>query len=436
MCLRIEDTDVERSKQHHAEQILASLKWLGCEWDEGPIYQSDRLDRYRERAMELVGTGLAYRCYCSVDDLEAERRAAEEKGEAFRYPGRCRNRADAPSDQPFVVRIKVPGEAIEFDDLIRGHVRFEGELLDDFVLLRSDGNPTYHLSVVVDDIDMGITHVARGDDHLSNTPKHVVLFRAFGAEIPSFAHLPLILGSDKKRLSKRTGATSTEEYQKMGILPQALFNFLMLLGWAPGGDREIISRDEATTLFHLGDVNKAAAVFDVEKLTWVNGQYLMAMSAAEIFPYLRDFLPEAPELDEKLAKLIELYKIRSRTLVELATQVRDYYIADLAVTYEDEAVKKHLKGDDLAQRMRDLRATLESDAAFTIESTEAAVRALGEAKGLGAGKYIHPLRVALVGRVSSPPIFDVAIGLGKPATLARLDELIRRLDTGDLAPRN
>jgi glutamyl-tRNA synthetase len=435
MCLRIEDTDVERSKQHHADQILASLKWLGCEWDEGPIYQSDRLDRYRERALELVGKGLAYRCYCSVDDLEAERRAAEEKGEAFRYPGRCRNRGDEPAGTPSVVRIKTPGEAIEFDDLIRGHVRFEGELLDDFVLLRSDGNPTYHLSVVVDDIDMGITHVARGDDHLSNTPKHVVLFRAFGAEPPTFAHLPLILGSDKKRLSKRTGATSAEEYQKMGILPQALFNFLLLLGWAPGGDREIISRDDATAIFDLGDVNKAAAVFDVEKLAWVNGQYLMAMGAAEIFRHLAEFLPEAPALDGKLERLIELYKIRSRTLVELATQVRDYYIADTAVVYEDEAVKKHLKGDDLAGRMRDLRETLANDAAFSIESTEAAVRALGEAKGLGAGKYIHPLRVALVGRVSSPPIFDVAVGLGKEATLARLEELMRRLDAGNLAPQ-
>lgn len=435
MALRIENTDVERSKQHHADQILQSLEWLGCEWDEGPIYQSDRLDRYRERVEELVTKGLAYRCYCSVDDLEAERRVAEEKGEAFRYPGRCRERTDAPAGQPFAVRIKVPAEAIEFDDLIRGHVLFEAEQIDDFVLLRSDGNPTYHLSVVVDDVDMGITHVARGDDHLSNTPKHVVLFQAFGVEPPTFAHLPLILGSDKKRLSKRTGATSTEEYQKMGILPQALFNFLMLLGWAPGGDREIISRDEATAIFDLSDVNKAAAVFDVEKLMWVNGQYLMAMSAAEIHPRLVEFLPEAPVLDEKLSGLVELYKIRSRTLVELAAQVRDYYISDTAVTYEDEAVKKHLKGDDLGQRMRDLRETLAGDAAFSIESTEAAVRALGESKGLGAGKYIHPLRVALVGRVSSPPIFDVAVGLGRTATLARLDELIRRLDAGNLAPQ-
>ena len=242
MLLRIEDTDVERSKQHHAEQIVQSLQWLGIEWDEGPIYQSDRLDRYRERAEELVAHHKAYRCYCTVEELEAERAAMESKGEAYRYSGRCRRRAEAGDpqldDAPHVIRFKVTPGPIEFHDLIRGDVQFEGELIDDFVLIRSDGNPTYHLSVVVDDVDMDITHVARGDDHLSNTPKHILLFRAFDATAPTFAHLPLILGSDRKRLSKRTGATSAEEYRDLGIVPSALFNFLTLLGWNPGGDRE------------------------------------------------------------------------------------------------------------------------------------------------------------------------------------------------------
>src|SRR5262249_22587950 len=217
MLLRIEDTDVERSRQHHAEQIVSSLQWLGIEWDEGPIYQSDRLDRYRERAEELVRGGSAYRCYCTVEDLDAERLAAERAGIAYRYSGRCRTLTIAPKDTPHVIRFKVEAGAIDFRDLIRGDVHFEGELIDDFVLLRSDGFPPYHLSVVVDDIDMEITHVARGDDHLSNTPKHVLLFRAFGSGPPVFAHLPLILGSDRKRLSKRTGATSAEEYRDLGI---------------------------------------------------------------------------------------------------------------------------------------------------------------------------------------------------------------------------
>jgi glutamyl-tRNA synthetase len=426
MVLRIEDTDVERSKQHHAEQILDSLRWLGVEWDEGPVYQSDRMERYRERVVELVERGKAYRCWCSQEELDAARAEAEAAGTRFRYPGTCRHRA-SPGDGASVVRLALPDEPIEFTDLIRESMRFEAGVLDDFVLLRSDGNPTYHLSVVVDDIDMGITHVARGDDHLSNTPKHIALFKAFGAPIPTFAHLPLILGSDKKRLSKRTGATSTEEYQKMGILPEALFNFLLLLGWSPGDDREILTRDEATGAFDLADVNKAAAVFDLDKLTWLNGQYLMAMGAAQIHPLLLPFMTKELALDQKLEALIELYTPRSRTLVELAQQIEDYYIGDDEVAYDPDAVKKHLKGENLEERLREVRDTLARDASFTLESTEAAVRTLAEKHGLGAGKYIHPLRVALVGKLSSPPIFDVALALGRERTIARVDHLIRRL---------
>src|SRR5438876_717889 len=336
MLLRIEDTDVERSRQHHAEQIVSSLQWLGIEWDEGPIYQSDRLDRYRERAEELVRRGDAYRCYCTVEELDAERLAAEKAGIAYRYSGRCRTMTIAPKDTPHVIRFKVLPGPIDFHDLIRGDVHFEGELIDDFVLLRSDGYPTYHLSVVVDDIDMEITHVARGDDHLSNTPKHILLFRAFGAAVPAFAHLPLILGSDRKRLSKRTGATSAEEYRDMGIVPQALFNFLTLLGWSPGGDREIFSRDEAAAMFDLSDANKAPAIFDVEKLLWMNAQYLMRMSAQEIYRHLRPFIGNR-EWSE-VRPIIELHKMRARTLKELAEQMAVYFAAE--VDYDGEAVKK------------------------------------------------------------------------------------------------
>src|SRR6476659_5401304 len=277
MLLRIEDTDVERSRQRHAEQIISSLKGLGIEWDEGPVYQSDRLDRYRERAEELIGSAKAYRCYCTVEELDADRAASEKAGKPYRYSGVGRTRAEAGDpqapDEPHVIRFKVSPGAIEFHDLIRGDVHFEGELIDDFVLLRSDGYPTYHLSAVGDDSDMEITHVARGGGHLSNTPKHILLFRAFVSESPAFAHLPLILGSDKKRLSKRTGATSAEEYRDMGIVAQALFKFLTLLGWSPGGDRELFTPAESAAIFDLGDVNKAPAVFDVEKLLWMNGQY-------------------------------------------------------------------------------------------------------------------------------------------------------------------
>ena len=431
MLLRIEDTDVERSKQHHAEQIVQSLQWLGVEWDEGPVYQSDRLDRYRERAEELVADAKAYRCYCTVEELEAERAAMEQKGEAYRYSGRCRRRAadgaGQPDDAPHVIRFKVAPGPIEFHDLIRGDVQFEGELIDDFVLIRSDGNPTYHLSVVVDDVDMAVTHVARGDDHLSNTPKHILLFRAFGANVPTFAHLPLILGSDRKRLSKRTGATSAEEYRDMGIVPAALFNFLTLLGWNPGGDRELITRDEAAQVFDLSDVNKAPAVFDPEKLLWMNGQYLMRMSADEIYPHLAAFLPQpAPALDA-IRAAIELNKARGRTLKEIATQLEPYLAPDESIEYEEEAAKKHLKGDDLATRMTDLRDALAQTEPFDVTTTEAALRALAESRGISAGKLIHPLRLALTGRGASPGIFDVAVVLGKERTLARLTRLIDRL---------
>jgi glutamyl-tRNA synthetase len=423
MLLRIEDTDVERSRQHHAEQIVSSLQWLGVEWDEGPIYQSDRLDRYRERAEELVASGKAYRCYCSVEELEGERAAAEAAGKQWSYSGRCRALRVAPADVQHVIRFAVDAGTIEFHDLIRDDVHFEGELIDDFVLLRSDRYPTYHLSVVVDDIDMAITHVARGDDHLSNAPKHILLFRAFGAEPPAFAHLPLILGSDKKRLSKRTGATSAEEYRDMGIVPEALFNFLSLLGWSPGGDREVFTRDDAAQWFDLSDVNKAPAVFDPEKLLWMNGQYLMRMTPEEIYPHLLPFLQHDAPKFEALA-LIEMLQKRARTLREMAEQMAFYFTADDAIAYEEEAAKKHLKGDDLPDRMRELHEALAKTEPFDVVATEQSLRALAESRGVGAGKLIHPLRLALTGKGASPPIFDVAVILGREKTLARLQRLV------------
>src|SRR5437867_6912168 len=424
LLLRIEDTDVERSRQHHAEQIVSSLDWLSVEWDEGPIYQSDRLPRYRQRAEELVTAGRAYRCYCTVEELDAERLAAERAGVAYRYSGRCRSVTAGAG--PYVIRFKVEAGPIGLHDLIRGDVRFEGELIDDFVLLRSDGYPTYHLSVVVDDIDMKITHVARGDDHLSNTPKHILLFRAFGAEAPDFAHLPLILGQDRKRLSKRTGATSAEEYRDMGILPEALFNFLTLLGWSPGGDREIFSKEEAATMFDLSEVNKAPAIFDEEKLLWMNGQYLARMTPEQIYSHLLPFLKEPRPAYELLA-LIELHQKRARTLREMADQMAYYFLPDDALEYEREAMNKHLRGADVDERLRDLQQALAGVERFDVVATEQAVRSAAEQRGVSAGKLIHPLRLALTGRGASPPVFDVAAILGKERTLRRLERLIAQL---------
>ena len=275
--LRIEDTDRARSDEAMTRGIEEALRWVGVVWDEGPFLQSERLPRHTERAAELLAAGKAYHCFCTPEQLEPLRRAAEKEGRTFRYPRTCAAlpasevAARRAAGEPAVVRFRMPEGPVRFDDLVRGEVEFPAEALDDFVLLRSDGTPTYHLSVVVDDVDMGITVVLRGEDHLSNTPKHVPLFEALGAPLPRFGHLPLILGPDKKKLSKRTGNTAVEEFRAQGILPAALYNFLALLGWSPGDDREVMGRDEMIAAFSVDRLGGAAAVFDPEKLLWMNG---------------------------------------------------------------------------------------------------------------------------------------------------------------------
>ena len=425
--LRIEDTDVERSRRHHAEQIVSSMQWLGLEWDEGPYYQSDRIERYRAKAEELIESGRAYRCYCSPEEIEQERDAAEKAGTAFLYSGKCRDRREAPEGAPFVVRLAVPDEDVTIRDLVRGDVTVDRSTLDDFILLRTDGNPTYHLSVVVDDIEMGINLVARGEDHLSNTPKHVYLFRAFGATPPRFAHLPLILGPDKKRLSKRTGATSVEEFRRMGILPGALLNFLTLLGWSSGDDRELFSRDELEELFDLEDVHRSAAVFDLEKLLWMNGHYLGNAPVGELIDHLREHIAFGVDDEERLERVVQLHQSQPRTLVELAEAVRPYFVPDDEIDYDEKAVRKHLKGDDLELRLSKLRDAYSDLDEWSVESTENALRETAEGLGVGAGKLIHPLRLAVTGKGVAPPIFDVVREMGKDRAVRRLSRLIEKL---------
>ena len=403
---------------------------LGVEWDEGPIYQSDRLDRYRERAEELIASGKAYRCYCTVEELEADRAGAEKAGKPYRYSGVCRARAEAGDpqapDEPHVIRFKVSPGAIEFHDLIRGDVRFEGELIDDFVILRSDTFPTYHLSVVVDDIDMEITHVARGDDHLSNTPKHILLFRAFGATVPIFAHLPLILGSDRKRLSKRTGTTSAEEYRDLGIVPQALFNFLMLLGWSPGHDREIFTRDELVAAFTLEGISGGNAVFNPEKLDWFNQQHLMRVAPDELARRLKPSFEQAgvwsdDYLDDRHAwfyAVLELLKPRARRLGDFATQGR-FFFAD-ALEYDAAAIEKHLRSSGMEGHLTALDHTFALLDTFDPASTEASLRAVADGRGVKAASLIHAVRVAVTGKAVSPGLFEVMSLLGRNRVHTRL----------------
>jgi glutamyl-tRNA synthetase len=332
----------------------------------------------------------------------------------------------------------MPDDNIRFTDMVRGDMDFPPDALDDFILLRSDGNPTYHMSVVVDDIDMRITHVIRGEDHLSNTPKHIPLFQALGGEVPTFGHLPLILGQDKKRLSKRYGATSVEEFRNEGILPQALYNFLALLGWNPGGDREIMSRDEMIELFSVDRLNASAAVFDREKLLWMNAQYISRMTTeettGELMPHLQPFLEQAGLAGAdpgRLAAAIELHRVRARTLKELVDQLLPYFRDELE--YDAAACAKFLKDPALPELLETLRDRYAALPDFTKEALEAALRALAEERGVKAGALIHPVRMALSGATGGPPLFDLVELTGREATKRYLDRFLGYLRAGNAA---
>jgi glutamyl-tRNA synthetase len=425
--LRIEDTDRERSDEAMTCQIQSALAWIGVEWDEGPFLQSERLPRHRERAQELLDRGLAYRCFCTAEELDAQRALAQAKGTAFRYPRTCQKLteeevADRLSQgRPFAIRFRMPDENIRFHDLVRGDMDFPPDALDDFILLRSDGSPTYHMSVCVDDIDMRVSHVIRGEDHLSNTPKHIPLFRALGGEVPVFAHLPLILGPDKKRLSKRTGATSVEEFRAEGILPQALYNFLALLGWTPGDDREILSRREMAEIFSTARLNASAAVFDREKLLWMNAQYLSRLSAEELLRHLQPFLEPlglAPVEPARLAAAIELQRSRAHTLKELAQALVPYFAERL--TYDPALSAKFLKDEALLGHIEALAARFAALPTFDKGSIEAALRGLAEERGVKAGVLIHPTRMAISGAAGGPPLFDLVEVMGREAVARHL----------------
>ena len=421
--LRIEDTDRERSDEAMTRQIQSALAWTGVEWDEGPFLQSERLPRHRERGEELLAAGKAYRCFCTPEELDAQRSEAEKRGVAFRYPGTCANLSSQEVEQrlkagrPFAVRFRMPEENIRFRDIVRGDMDFPPDALDDFILLRSDGSPTYHMSVVVDDIDMGITHVIRGEDHLSNTPKHIPLFRALGGEVPTFGHLPLILGTDRKRLSKRSGATSVEEFRAEGFLPQALYNYLALLGWNPGDEREIMSRREMAEAFSVDRLNDSPAIFDREKLSWVNAQYLSSLPLAEVLVHLQPFLEQAGLAGadpERLAAAVELHRTRVRTLKDLAEVIQPYFRERL--DYDPALAAKFLKDAALPAHLEALRDRWTSAPIFDKEKLEEALRALAEERGLKAGALIHPARLALSGATAGPPVFDLVEAMGREAT--------------------
>lgn len=437
--LRIEDTDVERSSQEMISGILEGLRWLGIDWDEGPevggtygpYLQSERLERYRAVAGRLIESGHAYHCYCTPERLRVEREKAEQAGTAWKYDRAClalspQARAALESaGAPRAVRFHVPTEPIAFDDQVHGRIEVDAATLEDFVILRSDAHPTYHLSVVVDDVDMRMTHVIRGDDHISNTPKHLLLFRALGVTPPVFAHVPLILGQDKKRLSKRHGATSVTEYAKAGYLPDAMVNFLALLGWAPGGDRELMTRDELVAAFALDGISGGNAVFNTEKLDWMNGQYIARLSPERLVELLTPHLVSAGLAlgDDPvwLSRLLVLLQPRSKRLSDFIHHARPFLAA--TVTYEPDAEQKHLATPMAAAHTETLLRALSDVPSFDPEAVERAVRDAAAAQGVKAGELIHVARVALTGRTTSPGIFDVLVLLGRQRALARLEHL-------------
>jgi glutamyl-tRNA synthetase len=430
--LRIEDTDVERSSEEMTRGILDAMTWLGLKWDEGPYLQSAGFEQHRDAVQKLLPSGNAYYCFCSPELLDSKRKEAAARKTDFKYDRTCLKLAPdevkrrLESGERAAVRFKVPDGAVTFNDAVVGEVTVSSEMIEDFVLLRSNGQPTYHVSVVVDDIAMRITHVIRGADHISNTPKQILLYRALGALIPKFAHIPLILGPDKTRLSKRHGATSVMAYQEQGILPEAMRNFLALLGWSPGNDQEMFDDDELIRAFSLEGISRANAVFNPDKLAWFNAQYIAKLPFEKLIRYLKPEYMKAGLWRDSLEKeesewfrfLIDVYRPRAKVLQDFPKLSRMFLIDH--VEYDQAAVEKFLKDDGVRGYLKTLSDRLAALPEFTHESLEAAVRTLAEELGIKPAILMNASRVALTGQAVAPGLFDVMMLLGRDKTVTRL----------------
>ena len=438
--LRIEDTDRARSTDESTRAIFDGLNWLGLGWDEEVVYQGANLERHRADGARLLENGAAYRCFCTPAELDERRAAAEAVKEAFKYDRRCDRLARdeverrVAAGERHVLRFRVPDGVTEWDDLVHGRIAFPNKDVEDFVVLRSDATPIYNMAVVSDDIAMRITPVMRGDDHISNTPKQILLYRALGATLPRFAHLPMIHGTDGKKLSKRHGATAVADYEQLGILPQAMRNFLALLGWSPGNDVEVMTGEQMIELFSVDGLLKKAAVFDPKKLEWMNGQHLSLVALDELEPRVTAAvvaagLATAAELASRrdwYLALLELLRVRARTIDDIVRQAGPYFRD--AIEYDADAVAKQWKDPaGTAELLGDVRQALASLDSWTPADMEESLRALAERRGVAAGKLFQPLRVALTGLTVSPGIFDVLLMLGRDRALDRLDAAARYL---------
>ena len=422
--LRIEDTDRKRSTQESIDAILEGMRWMGLDADEGPWRQSERMDRYREALDELLRRGLAYRCWCTREELDAEREAQRARGEKPRYGRRCRDDArPRPGVEP-VVRFRNPlTGTVSWDDAVKGRIEIGNDELDDLVIARADGAPTYNFCVVVDDLDMGVTHVIRGDDHVNNTPRQLNVFEALRAPPPVYAHVPMILGPDGQRLSKRHGTVSVLEYRDMGILPEALRNYLVRLGWSHG-DRETFSEREMIELFDLEDVNRAPSSFDAEKLLWLNQRYVKACDGARLRALLGGELTRRgidPARGPSLEAVVEAFRERARTIVEMAD--RSLYLFTDFADYDRGAAARHLRAA-AAEVLREARQRLAALDDWREDALHAQVSALASSRGLGMGKVAQPIRVAVSGAAATPSIEVTLALVGRDRTLARLDRAL------------
>ena len=442
--LRVEDTDEQRSSDELVRAILDGMAWLGMAPDEGPFFQTHHRARHVADARRLLSDGHAYRCFCDAATLRAEREAAERAGTGYVYPRRCaaipkeESARRAGAGEAFAVRLLVPPGTTAWDDSVHGATSFPNEVIEDLVILRSDGTPTYNLSVVSDDVAMAITHVIRGDDHISNTPKQILIYGALGRTPPTFAHLPLILGADKKRLSKRHGATSVLEYRDAGILPDAMFNFLALLGWNPGDERVKMSRDEIAAAFDFSGVGRSGAIFDQAKLEWLNGLYVAEMAPAAFEVSAREALAASGRWSDDLAttrrdwlaRVLSLLQPRAKTLAAIPIDGAYFFDASEAIDVDADAARKHLGAAGVPEALAELAARWKELPEWTPAPLEASLRGLADERGLSAGKLIHPVRLAVTGRVASPGLFEVVELLGRDLSLARLRRLLDRRSAG------
>jgi glutamyl-tRNA synthetase len=432
--LRIEDTDRERSSTEMTQAILDGMTWLGLDWDEGPAHQADGFARHRADALRLVHSGHAYRCFCPAEHLQAERDVAAAQGAAYRYDRRCAEIPPEASEkraasEPFTIRFRVPAGETEWADSVHGITRWPNAEIDDFIILRTDGTPIYNLAVVSDDVEMRITQVIRGDDHIANTPRQILLYQALDQPVPVFAHLPMILGPDGKRLSKRHGATAVGEYAAQGILPEALVNFLALLGWSPGEDLEIMETAELVQRFSLERVNKKSAVFDPAKLEWMNHQHLMRTPTERLVEQViarLDAAGPSDVSDARLDALVDLAKPRARTLDELAEKTLGYLAREIA--YEPGAVKKHWSDpQETLGRLAAVHTALADLESWEVPTIDRALRESAEKLGVGFGKVAQPLRLALAGSAASPGIDEFVAALGRTIVLRRVDQAMEWL---------